>query len=347
MRQQKTPQLRIAVNSICGKACAYCRPGGEVSRPVTEEILSVDEIVQLTALLSRTGITDVKLTGGDPALYKEIVQLVHSLKKLSNIERVELVTRHPRAGRRADQLLDAGLDLLNFSLDSLDATTWSKITGVRGHETLVAAIENAANTGMPIKINMVVLKHINDHEVPEMIKFCRRIGASLKLLDLIADIGEFSDDLALYAERHYDDLARVITELERTGADQTIAVASGGLGHPMPTFHISGGPVVQVKTAGRGAWYSGICKGCQHFPCHDALMALRLTPDGQLQRCLLRSDNLVDLLTPLRAGADRVVEERITEVMSTYWSAQFYDSEAISLMRHDRSSHAQPTHVSV
>jgi cyclic pyranopterin phosphate synthase len=323
--REKIPQLRIAVNDTCGKSCAYCRPGGETAGPITGGSMSLDEIVRLADFLGRAGVTNIKLTGGDPALYRDIVKLVHQLKSLSSIERIELVTRHPRAGRNAEKLRAAGLDVLNFSLDSLDPQIWSTITGVRGHEQLIASIKHAANTGIPIKINMVVLRNVNDHEIATMIRFCREIGATLKLLDLIVDVGEYSSNLAMYAERHYDDLARVIKRLEGSGAPKTIEVASGGLGHPMPTFYMKGGPVVQVKTALLGAWYGEICHSCRHFPCHDALMALRLTPDGRLQRCLLRSDNLIDILTPLRAGTYDLLTRRIAKAIATYQSAHFHE----------------------
>jgi cyclic pyranopterin phosphate synthase len=147
MRQEKIPQLRIAVNNTCGKACAYCRPGGETAGPVTGGSMSLDEIVRLADLLGRAGVTNIKLTGGDPALYRDIVKLVHQLKNLDNIQRIELVTRHPRAGRNAEKLRDAGLDLLNFSLDSLDPRIWSTITGVRGHEQLIASKPYGAASG--------------------------------------------------------------------------------------------------------------------------------------------------------------------------------------------------------
>jgi cyclic pyranopterin phosphate synthase len=334
MAGSKVPQLRIAVNSKCGKTCTYCRPNGEIAATPNAGGMSLSEIVRLTDLITQLGVSDIKLTGGDPGLYRDIVPLVAALRELPAIHRLELMTRHPRCGKRAADLRDAGLDQLNFSLDSLDPQTWSKITGTRGHEQLLAAIQEAAEAGIPIKINMVVLRGINDHEIAAMIAFCGRIGADLKLLDLIVDIGEFSDDLSAYADTHYHDLAEIVSWLESSGAASSIHRSSGGLGHPMPTFQFADGTKVRVKTARSGAWYGDVCRGCKHFPCHDALMALRLTPDGKLQRCLLRSDNLVDLLTPLRTGAsENELRELIADAMATYHSAEFYEHWQIMRLR--------------
>jgi cyclic pyranopterin phosphate synthase len=304
----------------------------------------LSESVYLTKLITDLGVSEVKLTGGEPALYREIVPLVSALRKLPKVRRLELMTRHPRSGKRAADLREAGLDQLNFSLDSLNAATWSRITGVRGHEELLAAIRHAAATGISMKINMVVLKGINDHEIPSMIKFCEEIGAGLKLLDLIVDISEFSEDLIAYAIRHYDDLLDVINWLRESGATQTVSYSTGGVGHPMPTFRFGEGPSIRVKTARSGAWYGDICRTCAHFPCHDALMALRMTPDGKLQRCLLRSDNLVDLLTPLRSGASEdVLRGLVAEALATFESAQFYEYRQIVQLRAEGSV---PTHLS-
>jgi len=332
----KTPQLRIVLNTACGKSCSYCRPTGEAATQPTRDLMMLPEIVYLADLISGLGVRKIKLTGGDPALYRDIIPLVTELKRLTNVTRVELITRHHRCGEKVAELQNAGLDQLNFSLDSLDSKTWSDITGVRGHQRLVSAIEKAAASGIPIKINMVVLKGINDNEIPSMIEFCRKIGAGLKLLDLISDITEFTRSRLAYASNHYDDLVDVITVLQGNGASPVTSHSEGGLGHPMATFHTTGGPPVRVKTAHSGAWYGDICRGCPHFPCHDALMALRLTPDGKLQRCLLRSDNLIDLLTPLRSGlGSRVIRDKIVEALATYRSAQFYDHQQIMRLRAD------------
>jgi cyclic pyranopterin phosphate synthase len=336
----RIPQLRIAVNAVCGKACTYCRPRGEVAGTNSTNTMSVTEIVRLTELIGSMGVHDIKLTGGDPGLYREIVTLVAGLRKLEFVRRIELVTRHPRCGKLAKELRGAGLDTLKFSLDSLDSSIWTKITGVSGHKQLVAAIEEASQSGISVKINMVILKGVNDHEVPHMISFCRTIGAPLKLLDLIVDISEHSEDMKAYADQHYDDLLDLTESLRNNGWRETIRLSSGGLGHPMPVFHSGDdNPPVQIKTSRMGAWYGKICETCQHFPCHDALMALRLTPDGKLQRCLLRSDNLIDLLTPLRRNDPlSVIEDGISEALTSYQTARFYEFEEFSRLRADPES---------
>src|SRR5581483_4680164 len=116
----RLPQCRYEVNYRCGKECGYCRPGGEgpIERP--DDLLSITEARELVTALARHGITDIKLTGGDPALRRDIVELVRAIKSVPGIESVHMVTRHERAGVLAGELVAAGLDLLNFSIDSLD-----------------------------------------------------------------------------------------------------------------------------------------------------------------------------------------------------------------------------------
>ena len=175
MEANKIPQLRIAITYPCEKACVYCRPGGEAvsSRPSKE--MTADQINSLVTTITKHGVRDIKLTGGDPILRPDIVDIVRSLKSNPGVRDVELVTRHANAGKLVDQLKNAGLDCLNFSLDSLDAKTWSEITRTKGHEMLMEAIWAAADSEISLKINTVVIKGVNDHEIANLIEFAGRL----------------------------------------------------------------------------------------------------------------------------------------------------------------------------
>ena len=288
--------------------------------------MTLEEIVYLAELLTRHGITDVKLTGGDPLLREDIVEMVAALKRVPGIRSVHLLTRHPRAGDWAGAFQRAGLDCLNFSLDSLDAATWSRITRVGGHAALMAAIRKAAATGITLKINTVVLKGINDHEIPDLVEFAGEIGATLKLLDLIVDIPAFPPTEPGFGRRHYFDLDPIRPMLAAGAVEMEVVYQPGGLGHPMPRFVMQNGATVLVKSSRTGAWYGDTCQTCPLFPCHDAIMAVRLTADGKLQRCLLRQDNLVDLLGLTRSDASTdQIDATIGQVLHTYRYAAFYD----------------------
>jgi cyclic pyranopterin phosphate synthase len=104
-------------------------------------------LIGLTALLVRRGITDIKLTGGDRMLRKDIVEIVRGIKAIPGLKSLHLVTRHHLAGELAGALFEAGLDVLNFSLDSLDESTWESITRVKGHRELIEAVYKVCEQG--------------------------------------------------------------------------------------------------------------------------------------------------------------------------------------------------------
>ncbi len=333
------PQLRITVNSRCQKACFYCRPAGEGSVQFPQYQMSNDEIVLAVEHLARHGITDVKLTGGDPAIKSDIVDLVRRIKGVEGIQSVHLVTRHARAGVLAAELADAGLDCLNFSLDTLDARTYRKITGVGGHGPLLEAIKAAAKVSRSVKINTVVMAGVNDHELDDLIQFAEGAGVdTLKLLDLIVDLDAEGPSFrrrlqTIASDRSFEDLYYPLdhfaTLLHARADASSVSTQPGGLGHPMTTFKLRSGLTVQIKDARRGAWYSDVCQECALYPCHDAIMALRLTTEGGLQRCLVRDDNLLDLLAPLREGDRNKIDAVIQTALCTYSTARFLGTPPI------------------
>lgn len=326
------PQIRIAINNRCQKACFYCRPAGEGSTPDGSYEMTADEIIHILKTMTEYGITDVKLTGGDPVLRSDIVELVARIKELPKVRQLDLITRHPRAGELASDLSKAGLDCLNFSLDTLDRNKYRMITGVEEHQELIDAIRVSVRHVKSIKINTVVMKGINDTEIMDLIAFCERVGVkTLKFLDLILGMEtsprSFSNRLhKILPGKNPDDLYFPLDSytdlLKPIAASFDITYQAGGLGHPMDTFTMPSGLQIQVKDARKGAWYGDICKKCSLYPCHDALMALRLTSDGKFQRCLAREDNLIDVLEILNRenGDGQLI---IAEVLATYSTAQF------------------------
>lgn len=316
----KIPYLRVCVTEKCGNHCVYCRPGGEASRVADKKEMSLRQIYALVDILSKKGISDIKITGGEPLERKDLPKMVELISSIRGIKRVELVTRSPKVGKIATALKDCGLSCLNFSLDSLDPYTFFRITGGRRLDLLMQAIKHAAKSGMPLKFNMVVMKGINDHEISSMIEFAGRFRAVLKLLDLM----NMPKD-AKFLSKYYMPLDGVVEMLSKKALKQSMETPPGGIGTPMPKFEMPNGSVVMIKDARKGTWYGDTCKECKHYPCQDALMALRITSDGCLQRCLLRDDNLVDLLSLLEDVADQeIIDVAIKAVLQTYKAAVFY-----------------------
>ena len=197
-------------------------------------------------------------------------------------------------------------------------------------EKLIESIKEASKYKMHLKINSVLIQE-NFEEIYEIIKLLESLGGgSLKLLDLIDDIVQERDERCLDVSKCIK-ISEVIKDLDKICLSSEIINAPGGLGHPMKRFVLPNNVDVVVKTSQEGAFYHADCKKCVNFPCYDALMALRLTPNGSLQRCLLREDNLVDLKSYVHNEDD--LDDAIRKVLSTYSEAVFYEKEQIDKMK--------------
>lgn len=319
---ERIPQLRMCVTEKCECKCFYCRPGGEACRYSSAKEMSLRQIYQLTDILVKNGITHIKITGGEPLLRDDILRMIQLLSSIDNIQDIQLVTRSSKVGKMAKQLKDAGLSCLNFSLDTLDYFTFLKITCNSRLDLLLQAIKVAYKSGLKLKFNMVVIKGVNDNEIPAMIDFVGQYGATLKLLDLM-NIPHESKFLANY----YMPFDKIVEELKAKAVKWSIEKPPGEYGTPMPRFEMSNGAVVLIKDARIGTWYGDVCVECDNFPCQDAVMALRLTADGHLQRCLLRNDNLVDLLTLIEnVEPQEIINNAISLVLNTFHDAVYHEA---------------------
>lgn len=330
MLGRRLPQFRATVNSRCARACFYCRPSGEAVATSAGTELCPDHLLLVAAAVRRQGLSGIKLTGGDPALYGPLVEVVRRLREAGFTD-IEVISRHPAIGERAEDLAEAGATLFNISLDTLEPALHKEICGVDDHGSLVGALRACVATGVPVKVNVVVMGGVNFAEVPALIGFCEEAGvAAVKLLDVIRDLGEggesFARRLQIVRGKTLGDLYVPLDELagalRARSLDEQVR-AQGGLGHPLTVFTMPSGMEVVVKDSTAGAWYGSVCKGCPLFPCHDALMALRLTADGRLQFCLLREDAAVDLAPHLVSGDAAAVEAAVEAAFQVYAEAVF------------------------
>ena len=322
----KLPELRITVNSRCERACFFCRPSGEAVETKAGIELDVETVLRVVKICEGFGISYVKLTGGDPALWSPLAECVQKIKEQTSC-RVEVISRHPKIAGFARQLAQARVDMLNISVDTLDPDLHRKITGVNDLGGILEALKIYAGMGVPCKVNVVVLKGVNDHEINSLISFCESAGVKIvKLLDLMTDI---EDGTETFVQRMrllgfdslrelYLPLQNIAENLRRRAINERRFQQPGGLGNPMLGFTMKSGLEVVIKDHHAGAWYGSICRGCKHYPCSSALMALRLTADARLQYCLFREDLCIDTklvepqrLTDVIASALRVYDEAV------------------------------------
>jgi cyclic pyranopterin phosphate synthase len=274
--------LRISITQRCNIHCAYCHREGEVQRAnETAEKLNLEEIVRIAKIAVSLGITRIKLTGGEPLMRKDVCEVVKSLAKISGLRDLSMTTNGLLLDTFAKPLFAAGLKRVNVSLPTLNPETYTKLTGGK-LENALAGIKTAVETGFsPVKLNMVVLRGVNVTDMPGMIDFASDLGVILQLIEL--DPINVSRD---YYSKHH----RFLNEQESMLREKALKIETRRLMHNRLIYHL---PDVTVEVV-HPTENSDFCMHCTR---------MRVTSDGKLKPCLMRNDNLVDILTPIRGGA--------------------------------------------
>jgi cyclic pyranopterin phosphate synthase len=264
--------LRISVTDRCQLRCQYCMPEQGVPPCQHQDILSFAEITTFVDQLRASyDIQKVRLTGGDPLARKGIVDLVSQLSKLG-IPDLSMTTNAQLLETMADDLSAAGLQRINISLDSLDPDTFHRITRRDGVGSTLEGIEAALRADLrPVKLNMVVMRGINDHEVCNVLSFALKRGCEVRFLELMP-IG--------YGEALFDQRYVSTTSVREALASQFDLT---------PISRDPGSSARRYRVRGADG-----CEGVAGFisPCSDRFCSdcsrLRLTADGRLMGCLAR-----------------------------------------------------------
>ncbi len=277
--QRPINYLRISVTDRCNLRCVYCMPPGGIPLMPRSEILSYEEIHAVARAAAELGITKVRLTGGEPLARAQLTRLVRMLSRIEGIDDISLTTNGLLLRRYAASLKRAGLKRVNVSLDTLKRERFQRITrGDRLSDVLVG-METARRVGLdPVKVNMVVMRGINDDEV---IDFARLT------MDQCWHV-RFIEPMPFGTSFEFVPVSEIQKRLLPLGALE-----------PYP-FSQGNGPAKYFRFPGASGTIGFISPLSEHF-CFDC-NRLRLTADGQLHACLL-SDGEVDLRQPLRQGA--------------------------------------------
>ncbi|MFJ3058652.1 GTP 3',8-cyclase MoaA [Herbaspirillum sp. NPDC087042] len=274
--------VRVSVTDRCDLRCSYCMPKGFSGFEEPENWLRFDEISRVIAAFARMGVGRVRLTGGEPLLRRDLPTLAAQLSALPGVAELSLSTNATQLHKHATRLHAAGVRRINVSLDSLERACTTRITGRDSLGAIMAGLEAARQAGFaPIKVNMVVMGGINDHEVIPMAQFCFEHGYILRLIEAMpmGDTGRNSAYRAL-------------------GPIREQLVARFGL-QPAAT-ELGGGPARYWHTAdGRGS-LGFITPMSQHF-CASC-NRVRLAVDGTLYLCLGQEASF-PLRPLLRGGA--------------------------------------------
>ena len=294
--------LRLSVTDRCDLRCSYCMPERQTFLP-RAEVLSLEEMHELALGFIARGITKIRLTGGEPLVRRDMIELVQALGRQigHGLDELTMTSNATRLAEFAGPIRAAGVERINISLDTLDRATFARLARRDSLPQVLEGIAAAKEAGLKVKINTVALKGINQAEIPSLIEWAHGQGFELTLIEVMP-LGEVEEDRF----DHYLPLVAVREQLDQrwtlTGDE-----------------HRSGGPARYVTVAETGGRLGFITPLTNNF-C-DGCNRIRVTATGQLYACLggteqvdlraaLRSDNPGDALDDALDVAMRIKPER-------------------------------------
>lgn len=282
-----TLNLRISVSQRCNLKCPYCHREGETASPSTE--MSVEEIIRIVRIALSLGISRVKLTGGEPLLRSDILEIVRGIADLQGLHDLSMTTNGTLLAPIAELLHKCGLKRVNVNIPTLNADVYRELNGGSLRDA-IDGVKAAVKAGLyPVKLNMLVLRGINDGEVSRMMKFAEQSDTILQLIEL--EPVNISSD---YYQRYHYPLDEIEVRLEK----EALEIKTREDMQNRRVYFLSRVKVEVIRPIEN----TEFCAHCTR---------LRVTSDGKLKPCLVRNDNLVDVLTPIRNGAD---DEELTEL---------------------------------
>lgn len=279
--------LRITLTNRCNVNCLYCHHDGMVS---SKDEMTPDELYTICKIAKKIGVRKIRISGGEPLIRKDIVEIVEKISSLG-FEDISMTTNGVLLEKYAQDLKDIGLDRVNVSLDTLNPETYQFISKKNYLDSAKKGILKSVEVGFyPVKINMVIMKDINQFEIKDMFKFCKDNNIVLQLIELIES--ENCEDDEFSAEYHYN-LDTIEEELSNIADNIKTRKFMQG----RKKYYINGGEIEVVKPVDN----SNFCANCSR---------LRITPDGKIKPCLLRNDNLVELISHVRNNeSEKKLEE--------------------------------------
>ena len=257
----------------------------------SKDEMTADELYTICKIAKKIGVRKIRLSGGEPLLKNDIVEIVERIASL-DFKDISMTTNGILLEKYAQKLKDAGLDRVNVSLDTLNRETFEFITKKDYLEDAKRGILKAVEVGLyPVKINMVIMKDINQDEIDDMFEFCKENNIVLQLIELIES--ENCDDDKFSVDYHYK-----LDDIEKELADIADDVREREFMQGRKKYYINGGEIEVVKPVDNAKF----CANCSR---------LRITPDGKIKPCLLRNDNLVELISHVRNGES---EEKLEEI---------------------------------
>ena len=293
--------LRISVTDRCNFRCSYCMPrevfGADFTFLRRAEILTYEEITRLVGVSQRLGVRKVRVTGGEPLLRTDLGVLIEMLGALGGLD-LALTTNGALLPRYADELAAAGLDRVTVSLDSLDDAVFRRMNDAEvSVREVLRGIEAAAAAGLhPIKINVVVIRGVNDHTLLDLVRHFRGSGCVVRFIEFM-DVGSTNG-------WRLDDVVPGSEILDRLQAEMGLEpVGAAYPGEVARRWRDTSGEEIGLITSVSRPF----CGGCTRA---------RLSAEGKLYACLFATHGL-DLRAALRGGAD---DEALSNLLRRTWA---------------------------
>lgn len=301
--------LRISVTDRCNFRCLYCLPETEAAyhfyrgrwasvpspAPIHHKwsprakVLTFEEIARFVRLAVELGITKLRLTGGEPLLRQQLEVLVENLARLDGVEDLALTTNGFLFANKAQALKDAGLRRISFSLDSLNPANFRKITGRDGLGELLRSIDLAQELDLnPVKVNAVIIRGVNDHEIEDLAEFGRKQGVAMRFIEFMP-----LDSARAWLQELVVPAREILERLQKRFTLE--AVAPGNASETARRWRIAGSQSEIGLIAPVSEPFCGHCN------------RLRITADGRLRTCLFSTEEH-DFRDQMRAG---VSDERL------------------------------------
>ena len=281
--------LRVSVTDRCDFRCVYCMPEHMTFLPKAD-VLSLEELDRLCSAFIRKGVNKLRLTGGEPLVRRDVMTLFRSLgRQLGHgLKELTLTTNGSQLGKFASELVDCGVKRINVSVDTLDADKFRSITRWGDLSKVLAGIDAAQDAGLKIKINVVALRDVNEHEIPDLVAWAHGRGMDITLIETMP-MGDVDADRT----EQYLPLSLVRANLATKYQLE-------------PSDEHTGGPARYVRVKETGGRL-GFITPLSHNFC-ESCNRVRLTCTGTLYMCL-GQDDAADLRAPLRASPDDALLE--------------------------------------
>lgn len=288
--------LRISVTDRCNYRCNYCMPGDRTYEFLPrKELLRFEELRDLCDIFTEFGVKKLRITGGEPLLRRDLPQLIAMVRNVEAIEDIAMTTNGLLLSRFAKDLYDAGLDRVTVSLDSLDPKLYSELIGKPvGPKVVLEAVEHAAKVGLKVKVNSVIQKDVNHHEVPAIAAYFKERGINVRFIEFM-DVGNVN---AWNLDQVYSG-SQILADIAKNHDVEPID----------PNYE---GEVARRYRYKDGSGEFGLITSVTRPFCRSCNRA-RLSADGEIFTCLFATKGH-DLKTIMREGTVDDVREKIRSI---------------------------------